>query len=139
MLVAQVKSATIQVIELLKQTKNPIARLIAKIIMKIKVSILNEFNTELKTYVTDLDSYELSKKHNILIEKSIDEMINEIRYEQEKKNTTIEIPNPAEFMMLGETAFQQNVAEELRNKLSPTEKQMWLSGYLLALTKQSKR
>jgi hypothetical protein len=41
--------------------------------------------------------------------------------------------------MLGETAFQQNVAEELRNKLSPTEKQMWLSGYLLALTKQSKR
>jgi hypothetical protein len=107
--------------------------------MKIKVSILNEFNTELKTYVTDLDSYELSKKHNILIEKSIDEMINEIRYEQEKKNTTIEIPNPAEFMMLGETAFKQNVAEELRNKLSPTEKQMWLSGYLLALTKQSKR
>jgi hypothetical protein len=66
-------------------------------------------------------------------------MINEIRYEQEKKSTTIEIPNPAEFMMLGETAFQQNVAEELRNKLSPTEKQMWLSGYLLALTKQSKR
>jgi hypothetical protein len=107
--------------------------------MKIKVSILNEFNTELKTYVTDLDSYELSKKHNILIEKSIDEMINEIRYEQEKKNTTIEIPNPAEFMMLGETAFQQNVAEELRNKLSPTEKQMWLSGYLLALTEQFKK
>lgn len=107
--------------------------------MKIKVSILNEFNTELKTYVTDLDSYELSKKHNILIENSIDEMINQIRFEQENKNTTTEIPNPAEFMMLGETAFQENVAEELRNKLSPTEKQMWLSGYLLALTRQSKR
>jgi hypothetical protein len=107
--------------------------------MKIKVSILNEFNTELKTYVTDLDSYELSKKHNILIEKSIDEMINEIRYEQEKKNTTIEIPNPAEFMLLGETAFEENVHEKLRETLSPTEKQMWLSGYLLALTKQSKR
>ena len=54
--------------------------------MKIKISILNEFNTELSTYVTDLDSYELSKKHNILIEKSIDEMINKIRFEQENKN-----------------------------------------------------
>jgi hypothetical protein len=106
--------------------------------MKIKVSILNEFNTELKTYVTDLDSYELSKKHNILIEKSIDEMINEIRYEQ-AKNTTAEIPNPAEFMMLGETAFEENIHEKLRETLSPTEKQMWISGYLLALTKQSKR
>ena len=107
--------------------------------MKIKISILNEFNTELSTYVTDLDSYELSKKHNILIEKSIDEMINKIRFEQENKNTITEIPNPVEFMMLGETAFQQNVAEELRNKLSPTEKQMWLSGYLLSLTQQNKR
>jgi hypothetical protein len=106
--------------------------------MKIKVSILNEFNTELKTYVTDLDSYELSKKHNILIEKSIDEMINEIRYEQAKK-TTAEIPNPAEFMMLGETAFEENVHEKLRETLSPTEKQMWLSGYLLALTQQNKK
>lgn len=51
----------------------------------------------------------------------------------------VEIPNPADFMMLGEKAFEENVAEELRNKLSATEKQMWLSGYLLALTKQSKR
>jgi predicted kinase len=55
--------------------------------------------------------------------KSIDEMINEIRYKQ-AKNTTAEIPNPAEFMMLGETAFEENVHEKLRETLSPTEKQM---------------
>jgi len=50
--------------------------------MKIKISILNQFNTELSVYITDLDSYELSKKHNISIENSIDEMIHKIHFEQ---------------------------------------------------------
>jgi len=48
-----------------------------------------------------------------------------------KKNET---PNPAEFMQLGEKAFEENVHEKLRETLSPNEKQMWISGYLLALT-----
>ena len=48
-----------------------------------------------------------------------------------KKNET---PNPAEFMQLGEKAFNKNVHEKLRETLSPNEKQMWISGYLLALT-----
>ena len=107
--------------------------------MKIKISILNEFNTELSVYFTDLDSYELSKKHNISIEKSIDEMIHKIHFEQGKKNTNTEIPNPADFMKLGEDAFNKNVHEKLRETLSPTEKQMWINGYLLALTQQNKR
>ena len=50
-----------------------------------------------------------------------------------------ELPNPADFMMLGEKAFEENVHKKLRETLSPNEKQMWISGYLLALTKQSKR
>ena len=53
--------------------------------------------------------------------------------------TKNELPNPADFIMLGEKAFEENVAEELRNKLSATEKQMWINGYLLALTEQNKR
>jgi hypothetical protein len=54
------------------------------------------------------------------------------------KNLT-ETPNPADFMMLGEKAFEENVHEKLRETLSPTEKQMWISGYLFALTQQNKR
>jgi hypothetical protein len=50
-----------------------------------------------------------------------------------------ETPNPADFMQLGEKAFEENVHEKLRETLSPTEKQMWISGYLLALTQQNKR
>ncbi len=56
--------------------------------MKIKISILNEFNTELSVFITDLESYELGKKHNICIENSIDEMIHKIHFEQEDKNTS---------------------------------------------------
>ena len=107
--------------------------------MKIKISILNEFNTELSTYVMDLDSYELSKKHTISIKKSIDEMIHKIHFEQENKNIITEILNPTDFMQLGEDAFNKNVHEKLRETLSSTEKQMWISGYLLALTEQNKR
>jgi hypothetical protein len=51
--------------------------------------------------------------------------------------TTNELPNPAEFMKLGEDAFNKNVHEKLRETLSPTEKQMWINGYLLALTEQN--
>jgi len=50
-----------------------------------------------------------------------------------------ELPNPADFMKLGEDAFNKNVHEKLRETLSPTEKQMWINGYLLALTEQNKR
>jgi hypothetical protein len=50
-----------------------------------------------------------------------------------------QVPNPADFMMLGEKAFEENVHEKLRETLSPTEKQMWISGYLFALTQQNKR
>ena len=50
-----------------------------------------------------------------------------------------ETPNPADFMQLGEKAFEENVHEKLRETLSPTEKQMWINGYLLALTQQNKR
>jgi hypothetical protein len=53
--------------------------------------------------------------------------------------TTNELPNPADFMKLGEDAFIKNVHKKLRETLSPTEKQMWISGYLLALTEQNKR
>lgn len=67
-------------------------------------------------------------------------IINSLNYKDILSNVEQEeLTDPIAFMMMGETAFQQNVAEELRNKLSPTEKQMWISGYLLALTKQSKR
>jgi hypothetical protein len=48
--------------------------------------------------------------------------------------TTNELPNPKDFMKLGEDAFIKNVHEKLRETLSPTEKQMWINGYLLALT-----
>jgi len=48
--------------------------------------------------------------------------------------TTNELPNPKDFMKLGEDAFIKNVHEKLRETLSPNEKQMWISGYLLALT-----
>jgi hypothetical protein len=48
--------------------------------------------------------------------------------------TKNELPNPADFMKLGEDAFIKNVHEKLRETLSPTEKQMWINGYLLALT-----
>jgi hypothetical protein len=51
--------------------------------------------------------------------------------------TTNELPNPADFMKLGEDAFNKNVHEKLRETLSPTEKQMWINGYLLALTEQN--
>jgi hypothetical protein len=54
------------------------------------------------------------------------------------KNLT-ETSNPSDFMQLGEKAFEENVHEKLREKLSSTEKQMWISGYLLALTQQNKR
>jgi hypothetical protein len=47
------------------------------------------------------------------------------------------IQNPADFMQLGEKAFEENVHEKLRETLSPNEKQMWISGYLLALTQQN--
>jgi hypothetical protein len=50
-----------------------------------------------------------------------------------------ETSNPADFMQLGEKAFEENVHEKLRETLSPTEKQMWISGYLLALTQQNKK
>ena len=50
-----------------------------------------------------------------------------------------ETPNPADFMQLGEKAFEENVHEKLRETLSSNEKQMWISGYLLALTQQNKR
>jgi hypothetical protein len=53
------------------------------------------------------------------------------------KATMKETPNPADFMQLGEKAFEENVHEKLRETLSPTEKQMWISGYLLALTQQN--
>jgi hypothetical protein len=46
--------------------------------------------------------------------------------------------NPANFIKLGEDAFIKNVHEKLRETLSPTEKQMWINGYLLALTEQLK-
>lgn len=55
------------------------------------------------------------------------------------KATLKEEPNPADFMQLGEDAFNKNVHEKLRETLSANEKQMWISGYLLALTQQSKR
>jgi hypothetical protein len=64
--------------------------------MKIKVSILNEFNTELSDYITDLDSYELSKKHNISIENSIDEMIYKIHFEQNFNKKKAEICNKSD-------------------------------------------
>jgi hypothetical protein len=51
--------------------------------------------------------------------------------------TTNELPNPSDFMKLGEDAFQKNVHEKLRETLSATEKQMWINGYLLALTEQN--
>jgi hypothetical protein len=53
--------------------------------------------------------------------------------------TTNELPNPADFMKLGEDAFIKNVHKKLRETLSPTEKQMWINGYLLALTEQFKK
>ena len=53
--------------------------------------------------------------------------------------TTNELPNSADFMKLGEDAFNKNVHEKLRETLSPKEKQMWINGYLLALTQQNKR
>lgn len=56
-----------------------------------------------------------------------------------KTKTTKELPNPADFMQLGEDAFNKNVHEKLRETLSATEKQMWISGYLLALTQQNKK
>lgn len=49
------------------------------------------------------------------------------------KNLT-ETSNPSDFMQLGEKAFEENVHEKLRETLSPNEKQMWITGYLLALT-----
>lgn len=52
---------------------------------------------------------------------------------------TNELPNPADFMMLGEKEFEENVHEKLREILTPNEKQMWISGYLLALTQQNKK
>jgi hypothetical protein len=42
-----------------------------------------------------------------------------------------------DIMKLGEDAFNKNVHEKLRETLSPTEKQMWINGYLLALTEQN--
>jgi methyltransferase-like protein len=56
-----------------------------------------------------------------------------------EKETKNELPNPADFMQLGEDAFNKNVHEKLRETLSPIEKQMWINGYLLALTEQNKR
>lgn len=55
------------------------------------------------------------------------------------KATLKELPNPADFMQLGEDAFNKNVHEKLKETLSANEKQMWISGYLLALTQQNKR
>lgn len=51
--------------------------------------------------------------------------------------TTNELSNPSDFMKLGEDAFNKNVHKKLRETLSPTEKQMWINGYLLALTQQN--
>ena len=53
--------------------------------------------------------------------------------------TTNELPNPADFMKLGEDSFNKNVHKKLRETLSLNEKQMWISGYLLALTQQNKK
>ena len=57
----------------------------------------------------------------------------------DKEKQVAEIPDPSHFMKLGEEAFIKNVHEKLRETLSPTEKQMWISGYLLSLTQQNKR
>ncbi len=75
----------------LKTTKNPIARINAINTMKIKISILNEFNFEISTYITDLDSYELIKKNNISIQDKIDEMIHKINFNQVSENNQTEI------------------------------------------------
>jgi hypothetical protein len=69
--------------------------------MDIKISILNEFNTEVSTYITDLDSYELLKKHNIPIQDKIDEMIHKVYFNQVSENNQTEdlvkIPNGDNF------------------------------------------
>jgi hypothetical protein len=49
-----------------------------------------------------------------------------------------ELPSPVDFIKLGEDAFIKNVHQKLRETLSPTEKQMWINGYLLALTQQER-
>jgi hypothetical protein len=64
-----------------------------------------------------------------------DPKLNEVQLNQSKQETI----NPADFMQLGEKAFEENVHEKLRETLSPNEKQMWISGYLLALTQQNKK
>lgn len=56
-----------------------------------------------------------------------------------KEKEVAQILDPSYFMQLGEDAFNKNVHEKLRETLSATEKQMWISGYLLALTQQNKK
>jgi hypothetical protein len=58
--------------------------------MKIKISILNEFNFEISTYITDLDSYELLNKHNIPVQDKIDEMIHKVYFNQVSENNQTE-------------------------------------------------
>jgi hypothetical protein len=87
--------------------------------MDIKISILNEFNKEVSTYITDLDSYELSKKHNISIQDKIDEMIHKVYFNQVSENNQTEdlvkIPNGDDFFLSEkeETLKELNIIDAL--------------------------
>ncbi len=61
------------------------------------------------------------------------------KFPQQEKNEELQIPDPSDFMKLGEEAFIKNVAENLRAELTPKEKILWLQGYLLAVTQYRKR
>ena len=61
------------------------------------------------------------------------------KFPQQEKNEEAQIPDPSDFMKLGEEAFVKNVAENLRAELTPREKILWLQGYLLAVTQYRKR
>lgn len=61
------------------------------------------------------------------------------KFPQQEKNEEAQIPDPSDFMKLGEEAFVKNVAENLRAELTPREKILWLQGYLLAVTQYRKK
>lgn len=61
------------------------------------------------------------------------------KFPQQEKNEELQIPDPSDFMKLGEEAFVKNVAENLRAELTPREKILWLQGYLLAVTQYRKK
>ena len=61
------------------------------------------------------------------------------KFPQQEKNEEPQIPDPSDFMKLGEEAFIKNVAENLRAELTPREKILWLQGYLLAVTQYRKK